>query len=450
MAETALALFLDAGSRDGPPHTTLDDPAISATLLAALEALRAERREATVLLRGVDARAIQGSELAAAIKCQDVGFRAGTTGTTPLGASIGDSDWDTGARLCREREGADYRAVAFIAGRIPSTYVPDGWSPQCLSALEEAGMRVVASPRAFLTNEGNPYFYAGRLHLAESGPNLITDAGAFANAAATSNLIERVIGRLRALGNQGGLVSVHLSLGHGPPTGCARGLARFLHEVESRSGIRVESARQIADRFADISYEHRIALEDLLELARHASRPQIGPFLYRAGYIAPVEQLYLLASAWDETRRKGKLVRNSTTRTPLGPTEKGESDRDITQIPAEHVTGLVGEVLTHMTTRGRVPARVAVPGGHLAVEDLLPTLAAAFHESLNQVGLTVHRGRLAEPNRVREDLAQEVWRGPGYPSEFSAKNQLELARLQLWTYKPVFGLAESPSSANSP
>lgn len=425
------------------------DPAKDADhrLHAVASAFLDRRLEATFLLSRGRAEQItreDTAELRPLLKRQDIGFIAGGgAGAPPPAAYIGDLDWAQGVAAFQKAELPAYKGVAFLAGRIPSTCGLESWAPQAFGALEPWGIRVVISRHAFLANDGEPFFYGGRLNLSELGKHWIEATGPLLRPGGEEAIFKRFEGLFVRDAVRGGIACVRINAAEIPHEAESffRSLGSLLDRLVECGGAWVESARQAADRYADISYEHRITLEDLLSIAEHASRPEIRPYAYRAGYLSAAEQLYLLAAAWDETRRKGKLVRNSTTRTPLGPSEFAVTDPQVKGIPSERVTSLVGELFKYLTDHGRLPARLDLGDGGIAIQDLLPTLAAGFHDSLSQVGLGLRRGNLFQPERVREDLARLVWQEPGHPPEFAAPRQIELARLQLWTFKPVLGIA---------
>jgi hypothetical protein len=223
-----------------------------------------------------------------------------------------------------------------------------------------------------------------------------------------------------------------------------RGLANLkniLARLHSTEGVLLQSARQFADRFADISYERRIQLEDLRDIAAHAATGELKPFRYEAGYLAPSEQLYILARAWDETRRKGKLIRNSTLQAPLGPAAHVDTEPSVSGIWAKELPDILANLLAFIHKFARLPDSVETADGVLSVLDLLPTLAGGFHDELEPIDLPLRTGRLAHIDRVNTALAEECWKCPVHSDHFQSLRQLTFARQQLWTYKPVLDIS---------
>ena len=80
----------------------------------------------------------------------------------------------------------------------------------------------------------------------------------------------------------------------------------------------IESARQFADRYADISYEQAISLDFLGTMAEQSSKPELHAIEHELGFVSPAEQLYGITKIWVESIVKGKPIRNTTIRTPPG------------------------------------------------------------------------------------------------------------------------------------
>lgn len=423
------------------------DPHVDSTLLAAISVFRDRRHEATIRLtegRVQELRDRGSKALLDGIKRQDAAFRStGDPGRIAPGVYVGESDWETGAAEFFRRELEVYNAVGGLAGRIPSSYGDESWTPQSFASFDTWGIRVILSPQAFLHNSGAPFFFGGRLNLAGLRENWIVADGLTVEGAGEA-LVRRVTDRIAASSIPGKIVVVQVDTDAVPASAGGRfyqNLSFILDHLERTPRARIQSARQVIDRFADISYEHRIGFDQIRAIAEHASRTDIRPFHYAAGYLSPSEQVYMLASAWDETRKKGKLVRNSTVRTPLGPTEKVETKWDSDHVPAERVSELVASLMASIGKNNRLPAAVELDGGRIAIQDLLPTLAAGFQESLKMVGLPIRRAQL-DASRVTEVNAAGVWSSPVYPPGFRSPRQLELAKLQMWTFKPILGVSD--------
>lgn len=418
--------------------------AIDGLLHALGSALRATGAEATYKLTGARANQIRQSgrpELVALIQSQDVGYHSSGAADRPTaGEYIGHLDWADGVAAFAQAEQSAYEQVAFLAGRIPSCYGNEGWVPQAYGVLNRWGTRVCLSERGFLAHHDKPFFYGGRLNISMMGPRWIDVGAALLSSSESDRLVERIAGAVAGHAGRAGVVVVQIrpeSLALAPEL-AIRNFQRCLERLFSIENAVVQSARQIADRFADISYEHRVSLDLMRGIAECARWGDLRPFYFDAGYISAAEQLYLLVSAWDESHRKGKLVRNSTTRTPLGPSELVYTDPRLKGIKKDEIQGVLTYVLQYVANNEQLPPAAPLQVGPLAIHDLLPTIAGGFQEQLPMVDLPLRRGVVAGTDRIREEFAFACWDGPAHPEKgFRSQRQIDLARLQAWTYKPV-------------
>jgi hypothetical protein len=429
---SVLFLIESAGAPPAPADVILE---------SMLRPLFALEREPTILLTGERARQLRAAkprDLLTLIRRQDVAFGPDKLDQPSAFELVSGLDWEQGVRKLFEQQAPSYHDVAFLAGRIPSSYGSHCWIPQMFGALDQWAIRVELSRNGFVDAAGEPFFLSGRLNLSNLGPNSIDVRGPSLDF---KDVVQKVAHRVEAQTEHGGVVCLRFLAEEwlsADPDGLESAVRDLVKQIDAMEEAVILSARQIADRYADISYEHRIAITELLSIAKHATKPNLTPFHYAAGYLSPAEQLYLLANAWDETRRKGKLVRNSTTRTPLGPTEQAETTATLRGLGALKVTQILGELVAYMSKHNRLPASLPIEDeGVVALQDLLPTLASGFHESLVELCLPIKRGRIADQDRVRQNLADRAVGGKATPK------LMELARLQLWTFKPILGIGKS-------
>lgn len=446
-------------------------PVADAVLAELLAALAKSGIEATIKLTGERARQLRQRGARAvldALKTQDIGMRGNYHAGKPTAAElIGDLGWMEGARKFFISEAPGYDDVSFVGGRIPSSYGNESFLPQAYGALSRWGIRVVVGRHSFLSNHDRPFFFGARLNLSRLGPNWI-DAGALlAEPGGADRVYDRVAERVGSFSGKTGAVVLHLyaedlwakrtpdywktatettfrdqlQRGSEERSGALANFGALLGRLKSLEGAEVHSARNFADRFADISYERRIQMEDLLAIAHHAAKGELRPFRIEAGYLAPSEQLYLLARAWDETRRKGKLVRNSTLQAPLGPAGHVATEPSVSGIQAKELPDILANLLAFIHKFARLPDSVETEDGIVSIEDLLPTLAGGFHDELEAVDLPLRYGVMANIGRVDEALARECWESPVHAPGFQSFRQLTFARQQLWTYKPVLDFA---------
>jgi hypothetical protein len=439
MGKTVSALFVF----DIPTEA---DARADELLVSLARVFRQREREATFKLTGAYAQAMARRgcrDLIELLKRQDVGLYSEQPQGEPLPAALAACNWKEGVREFARRQTPGYQAVAFLAGRIPSCYGDEAWVPQAFGTLADWGTRVVLCRDSYLGDDGLPYFFGGRLNLSCLGPNWIDLDRSLPRPDGYDAAMVRCAERIAALRATGGVVCLRLFpsdllAGGNGIEAVVGNIARLLDAVSAMPDVRVQSARQVVDRLADISYEHPIPMEFLQEMARVAARGHLRPFEYSAGFLSPSEQLYLITAAWDASHKKGKPVRNSTSRTPLGPAERVVTDPGVGGIHAAELPRLIHDLLETLTHRGQLPPSMRVRDGHLAIGDLLATLADGFHVGdLTPIDLPLRKAELANEDRVRLDRAQQCWRNAGLAADFHSPRQLELARLQLWTYKPV-------------
>lgn len=441
-------------------------PGVDQSLREILILFQERRLEVTCKFTGERARQIRRltyPELTVALKTQDIGLYGNHHVDHPTPAEyVNDLGWMEGAKKFFVQEAPGYDDVCFVGGRIPSCFGNESWSPHSYGALSRWGIRVHLSRHSFLSDNERPFFFGARLNLSQLGGNWLDVGPTITDPKAGDHWFERIAERVWSFGGKPGVVVVQLyaddfrvrrarDFGKGTSKADAsllikddeasqRGMANLGHVLDRLIGLenaKIHSARQVADRFADISYERRIQMEDLRAIARHAATGELKPFRFEAGYLAPSEQLYILARAWDETRRKGKLVRNSTLQAPLGPASQVATEPSVSGIWAKELPDVLANLLSFVHKFARLPDSLEIEDGVIAIHDLLPTLAGGFHDELEAVDLPLRPGRLANPERVDEKLARACWKVPVHPPEFEVPRQIEIARQQLWTYKPV-------------
>ncbi|MFO0948499.1 MAG: hypothetical protein U1D30_21685 [Planctomycetota bacterium] len=441
-------------------------PGVEQALRQLIHRFQQRRLEVTCKFTGERARQVRRlvyPELTIALKTQDIGLYGNFHVDQPTPAEyVGDLGWMEGARKFFIQEAPGYDDVCHVGGRIPSCFGNESWSPHSYGALSRWGIRVRLSRHCFLSDNERPFFFGARLNLSQLGANWLDIGPTITDPKAGDHWFEKIAERVWSFGGKAGVVVVQMYaddlLARRTPDfwkrssqenaagllkeaeACQRGLDnldRILDRLIGLENAKIHSARQVADRFADISYERRIQLEDLRAIARHAAIGKLEPFKYEAGYLAPSEQLYILARAWDETRRKGKLIRNSTLQAPLGPAELVSTEPSVSGIWAKELPDVLANLLAFIHKFARLPDSVETADGAISVQDLLPTLAGGFHDELEAVDLPLRQGKLANADRVDEKLARTCWKVPVHPPEFEVPRQIEIARQQLWTYKPV-------------
>jgi hypothetical protein len=287
--------------------------------------------------------------------------------------------------LFKPRFEALHDAVLFAAGRLPSCYMPQGRAATAglgmYATLSEINIRAVVGMNWAALKPG-AYFLGGRLHL----PGVI-QMTALESEAAVEAAYQQVLGEV-ALGEGDVPVTVPVT-GTGRTT--AEGLRLFLKRLLDTSSLAVRSVRQAADQWADIPYDHAIPMAAITAMAEHAAQGALTPYRYALGFLSPAEQLYIFAHCWWVALEKGKAPRNAQTRTPI-PTLQDFVESTTTTLSAAEFPSLVAKLRTSLEGRSELPAAVELEEGVVAVQDLLPTFAAAMGSMPAPADFQIMRG----------------------------------------------------------
>lgn len=272
-------------------------------------------------------------------------------------------------------------AVLFPAGRLPSVYMCPSLPLGGFATLSEVNIRAVMteSPR-FLANDA--VFLGGRLLLSHLHPlQQLADDDDIGNTL-------RIIASQASIRDDRATVALLLP---NPERMTARALTAFLKRLLENPGFAVGSVRQVADRFADIPYDHSIQMAAIAEMATFASKGTIAPFRYALGWLCPAEQLYLLVAVWTAALEKGKSPRTAQTRTPI-PTLEAPVESTATMIAASQLPTVIAGIHAFVAGRNELPAGVSFEGGVIGMQDLLPTLAASLSSLPTPVDLPIVKG----------------------------------------------------------
>ncbi len=328
----------------------------------------------------VEAGPNAGAALAVAEACRTHGMEA-TVALNPAAAAAGGrwvalaKELDVGVRLPALPNGfaaavPAYHAALFAAGRVPSCVLPTGaLPPEAYAAMAEWNLRAVVS-------ESSPAgpgacFLGGRLHL--GGMISGRDLGALASQAQV---------RAAALAAaHGGAFAVHV------PHDAVGDAEAFRAALAAIPGAATGSVRTAWNALQDIPYDHAVPLSAVQAMAAAAATGTLAPYRYELGYLAPAEQLSLLAGFWATALEKNRPGRNANARCPL---PQGQAQTTAAELSAEQVAAAAKELHAAIRDRNELPA--AVLG--VRAEDLLPTFAAGFAEPWPLRALRVVRGHL--------------------------------------------------------
>jgi hypothetical protein len=348
-----------------------------------------------------------------------------------------------GTDLFRKREHRGFLDVSAHAGHIPSGLLMETWAPQAMEVIGDWGTRVVFVPHGLIENQSRPYFLAGRLHVANLGPywidlsfqSLLDDEG-------RRGLEGQIARRVEQMPSDGGVIVLRLA---GSQTSAALeanhhqaalGVRQLAETVRAMPRAVWQSARQMVDRWGDISYDVALATDFFREHAPTMAGPTLGPIRHELGYLSPAEQLSAIARIWLESIQKGKPARNVTLRSPLPPRSGSRSDASVTAIPASDLVGVLSKVVQAVDS-GRLASSVDTSQGQVAIQDLLPSLASIFAEAdLTQASdVPLVKGELpierVQPSRWHDSLISI-----GVATSTGSASLAE-AQQYVWTLKPT-------------
>lgn len=434
---SVLLLLESEGSHDGPVCDLMN--ALAGDLAAA-------GIEATFLLDAARAQQIAAGRphLARALQRQNVGYLAQAGGRPPLCSQVGRS-WSEGVRTFLEDETKGYNATCWLGAALPAAAAMRGWAAPPFAVMAEWGVRVVLGAACPVGGYDRPFFYCGRLHLTGLGPNAIdVPPDAWRASGESERIALRVGRRADLLATPGGVVQLRCPLdkvvrSFEEVSAAAAWFGALLDRLRRSPNVALHSARQVVDRFADISYDLAVPADVFRRGCCWVWSGDLRPFYYEQGFLSPAELLYGLAKIWHESIRKGKPVRNTTLKSPLGPPESATTDAAVKGVAAADVPHILESLVETVENTGQLPASVDVGSGRIAVQDLLPTLADGVNPNLAPADMELRRGRIdvsrVQPWRIRQCLADA-----GLPADADASTFEEHAKLQVWTYKPVIGL----------
>jgi hypothetical protein len=406
--------------------------------------LARSRFEATLLIDATRAAAWKKDaprEFLADIKQMNLGLALGE----PLSYLAGVPG-EAGTKLFREREHRGFLDASTHGGHIPSAVSMRTWAPQSMEVISEWGTRVLFIQHGLIENNSQPYFLGGRLHVSNLGPywmdvsfqSLIDDEG-------RRSLAGQIARRAEQLQSTGGVLVLRLAAEQleaaleSNHQLAASGAVQIAQAIGSLSGVTFQSARQMVDRWGDISYDIALATDFFRDQASLMSQPRLMPIQHDLGFLSPGEQLAALSRIWLESIQKGKAARNVTLRSPLPPRRPSVTDLSPAIIPARELESVLAAVVGSVDA-GRLVSSVAVSGGRVAIQDLLPSLAGVFASAdLTQpIDIPLVAGTLPvekiQPSRWNESLASM---GAPVP----AADLLVEAQQFAWTYKPSLYLA---------
>jgi hypothetical protein len=438
-ATVSVVLVIESSS----PPAGQDD----AFLLSLAQELNSSGIEATLLFNGARAAELLGPhqhDLASTLKRQNLGLVTGTESMPPL-RYLAELDWESGAREFRKAEHRHFLDVSRLAGHLPTAVSLGTWAPQAFSVIADWGPRVYLGPDSFVNHDTKPFFICGRLHLASLGTYWIdVSLHSLLDPTSIQGVVGQIHRRAEQYGSSNGVIVVRLEQSQVASTTrenadvAARGFLSLVQQLRGNQNISLQSARQFADQYADVSYDQAIMLDYFKSMVSESKEPELHAVEHEHGYLSPAEQLFGLAKIWLESIVKGKALRSTTIKTPLGPAHKESTDASVKGIAAAELHDLLAHLCHSVENKGILPSSVKTKEGKISVEDLLPTLAGGFPADLKPVDLPLRHGKIdsspIQQSRIKDALAAAK------VSEVALANLVTLTERQLWTFKPVLGL----------
>jgi hypothetical protein len=409
--------------------------------------LHLAKQEVTLLIDGPRARYWKGEATQAFLSPMKQ-LNVGLCLASPL-AYLAEHAGEEGARLFRSREHQGFMDVSSIGGHIPSALGMPTWAPQPMEVIADWGTRGVLVPHTPVESDSRPFFLGGRLHLSSLGPywldisfqSLVDDEG---RRGVKGQIVRRaeqllsagggvVVVRLPAEQTRAALEANHRS--------AALGYLSLISDLRNLPGLQVESVRQVVDRWGDISYDLALTTDYFRQQASAMSESRLSPILHEQGYLSPAEQLSAIARIWLESIEKGKGTRHTTLRSPLGPRKGGITHLAGAGIPAAELRGVLSAICASVDSSNRLPAEVALEGGSIAIQDLLPSLASVFATAdLSQPAEVPLRPGKLPVEKMQRSRWENSLESMGVRSAKTSDVFAE-AEQQVWSFKPALFLS---------
>jgi len=400
-----------------------------------------------------------------------IGYHTDMHGAHPTPSEYtAELGWDEGVAEFMRREGPGVEDIRRVFGRTPVCYGQPGgsWCPQSYGAMRRWGIPVYLGMSTYVGLAQQPFWYSGVLSVshmwdASARPRLNGAADDLTQAQ------ERFVKIADSLRPTGGTISIGLhpcefvlrgfsdalNFGRGreipreewesPPLRSAgeRDAAyavfrRFLEFVLGQPDVQVVTPADIRPRYADRAWDRPFSREEVAELAERCAE-EVTFHVLGDRAVSAGEAVCLLSQALLSRPGNGQLDVAAIPRPLVGPTERHESTLDGQTTTGAALLRGCRHVLKAVAEGGGMPNSVPVGEGVLSLADFLATIAAAVASAggTGAVGerVEVRRGELSAEGCV--DAHEMCWRWVIFPEGFTARNLVELARLQCWTLKPA-------------
>lgn len=443
---------------------------------------------ATFKMVGEKARVLERrnrADVIEALRKHDIGYHTDFHSVHPTPTEyLAEAGWEAGIAEFRLRESAgvaDVRRIFNLSTLACYGQPGSSWAPQAVAALGGLGIKPMGIPcyvdeGSHVGWDGQPFWYAGALHVYHMAPNYtrmeLHEAGAVKPALEVAAGIVR---RLQARG--GGLVSIFyhpcewvhrefwdgVNFTHGanpprsqwkiPPQRTAgeteaafQRFEAYIDGLRELPGVHWITASDLPARYPDAVHSAPVSpmmVGDIAESIRTNRAHGIQVCRVGSHAFSAADQFEILVQALGAGGSVGNPSRPILCQGLLGPDAfPGVVMSVPCSLTPEEFRPVLADVERYLASEHRVPARVHVGSEAVTPADFLVAMAGAW----TAMGDVEARGKpipigqgawIAAESRVALDTPGLFGGWVIHRQGFRAPRLMELARLQAWTLKPA-------------
>jgi len=403
---------------------------------------------------------------------QDIGYHTDNHSRHPvISEYVAGLGWKAGAEEFDRRERPGLEELRREFGHISCYGQPGGaWSPQAFDVLTRWGVPMYLDEGHHVGLEQQPFWFQNTFTAFNLQQNCVrADVSLADKASALEAARADLYAAVEGLEGKGGFVSIYyhpcefstskfwdgvnFARGKNPPPSEWRSspllapeeararldvFAGLLDMALEHPGVYVVDATELLGRYKGIGPQGPVAVRELIEAAGRMG----GGITYArsaVGAVSPAEMLTGVLGGLERWADAGSLPEAVEVSAPLGPIETGAQPRGGSMSVGE-AAGAARSALAYLRAEGHMPAAVKAGSASLAPEDLFAASAAALKAVQGGAGseasISFAPMRLALEDNIAKD-GPGMWGWVPFPEGFSARDLLELTRLQAWTLKPA-------------
>jgi len=411
-----------------------------------------------------------------ALKRHSIGYHTNYHSKHPVPPEYCDGlSWREAVAETIRREGSGVRDLRRIFGQNPSCYIQGGgaWTPTYMAAMREWGLPSyweAGSWHSFVSYHDKPFWYCGVLifdaHIRLGNPLVLGE-----KPGALDEYKKKFADAYQRLHSTGGIISpgahpnnlntteswdgvdypwgenvprTEWRMPNEKPAEAVQANYRALEEVARYMGtfdeVEFIGCDQALRLYPDLAQGVLFEPKALAELARAVQEEvTFYPGPAQGSYIAASEACWLLLGLLAEYLWEGKVMPQRLYRTPLGPARRVTTNIRTESLPGAEVLRSAAEVYEYLCEFDQLPDSVVVGPDLLTPADFF-VAAAYVAERLIETGSVPDEVPYRRANYTLEqyDTSENVsfaWRI--FRRGFRPESLIELARLQLWTFKPA-------------